>query len=230
MNQFTTVPMSTNVAVIRPVIKDPGSSLTHFTGFICALLGTVPLIAKSTNLGSPAATFSLTIFMISMILLYGASTTYHTFDVSEKVNRILKKIDHMMISLLIAGSYTPVCVIVLKEKGIVVLTIVWTLAIAAILIKAFWVFCPKWFSSILYIAMGWTVLLALPAILAALEMNAFLWLLVGGIFYTVGGVIYALKLPVFNSKHPYFGSHEVFHVFVMAGSLCHYIFMYYYVA
>ncbi len=136
----------------------------------------------------------------------------------------------MMISLLIAGSYTPVCVILLQKKGTFVLITVWILAITGILIKAFWVFCPKWFSSILYIGMGWTCLFALPAILNALDLSAFMWLLAGGIFYTVGGVIYALKLSIFNSRHPYFGSHEIFHVFVMAGSLCHYVFMYCYIA
>lgn len=230
MNESNIMTMDAGTSMIRPVIKDPGSSLTHFAGFMAALLGTIPLISKGTRLSSPSATFALTVFMISMILLYGASTTYHTFDVSEKVNKVLKKIDHMMISLLIAGSYTPVCVILLQEKGTFVLITVWTLAITGILIKAFWVFCPKWFSSILYIGMGWTCLFALPAILNALDLSAFMWLLAGGIFYTVGGVIYALKLSIFNSRHPYFGSHEIFHVFVMAGSLCHYVFMYCYIA
>lgn len=216
--------------ISRPVIKDPGSSITHFIGFIGALLGTVPLIMKTARLGSVSSVCAMIIFMVSMILLYGASTAYHTFDVSVKVNRILKKIDHMMISVLIAGSYTPVCIILLREKGTIVLITVWTLASAGILIKAFWVFCPKWFSSLLYIGMGWTCLLALPSILNALSASAFGWLLAGGIFYTVGGVIYALKLPIFNSRHPYFGTHEIFHCFVMAGSLCHYIFMYCYIA
>lgn len=215
---------------IRPVIKDPGSSLTHFIGFVCALIGTVPLITKGYHSYGSVGCISMTIFMTSMILLYGASTTYHTFDVSPNVNKILKKIDHAMISVLIAGSYTPVCILLLKEKGTMILITVWTLAIAGILIKLFWIFCPKWFSSILYIGMGWTCIFALPSILGSLSTTAFNWLLFGGIFYTVGGIIYALKLPIFNSRHPYFGSHEIFHLFVMGGSLCHYIFMYCYIA
>ena len=160
-------------------------------------------------------------------MLYAASTTYHTFDISEKVNTVLKKIDHMMISVLIAGSYTPVCLLVIGgRKGITLLCIVWAFATVGILIKAFWVFCPKWVSSVLYIGMGWTCVLAFSTILDNLSAAAFGWLLAGGIIYTVGGVIYALKLPIFNSKHKNFGSHEIFHLFVMGGSICHFIVMY----
>ncbi len=133
----------------------------------------------------------------------------------------------MMISVLIAGSYTPICLLVLGGRtGIILLAIVWSFAIAGILIKAFWVYCPKWVSSVLYIGMGWTCVLAFTQLLNSLSPAAFGWLLAGGIIYTVGGVIYALKLPIFNSKHKYFGSHEIFHLFVMAGSACHFVVMY----
>ena len=132
-----------------------------------------------------------------------------------------------MISVLIAGSYTPICLLVLGGRtGLILLAIVWAFAIAGILIKAFWVFCPKWVSSVLYIGMGWTCVLAFSTILDNLSTVAFGWLLAGGIIYTVGGVIYALKLPIFNSKHKNFGSHEIFHLFVMGGSICHFIVMY----
>ena len=108
--------------------------------------------------------------------------------------------------------------------------IVWSIAAVGILIKACWITCPKWFSSIVYIGMGWVCLMGLPEILSSLSPSAFGWLLAGGIIYTVGGIIYALKLPIFNSRHQNFGSHEIFHLFVMAGSLCHYIVMYSFVA
>ena len=106
------------------------------------------------------------------------------------------------------------------------LSIVWGLAITGILIKAFWVYCPKWVSSILYIGMGWTCVLAFSQILNNLTRSEFAWLLAGGIIYTIGGIIYALKLPIFNNKHKNFGSHEIFHLFVMGGSACHFIVMY----
>ena len=207
-------------------IKEPGSAITHFIGMVMAIFAAVPLLFKAARELDRIYIRSMTIYAASLILLYAASTTYHTFDISE-VNTILKKIDHMMISVLIAGSYTPVCLIVLKGRlGIILLSIVWAIAIAGILIKAFWVYCPKWVSSVLYIGMGWTCVLAFTQLLNNLSPAAFGWLLAGGIIYTVGGVIYALKLPLFNSRHKNFGSHEIFHLFVMAGSACHFVVMY----
>jgi hemolysin III len=165
-----------------------------------------------------------------MVLLYSASATYHAFGFGDKLYIVLKKIDHMMIPVLIAGTYTPICLITLKGGiGPMLFVIVWIMAIASIFIKAFWVTCPKWFSSLIYIAMGWVCILGMSSIVQNLSRPAFVWLLVGGILYTVGGVIYALKLPIFNSRHKSFGSHEIFHLFVMAGSICHYIVMFGYV-
>ena len=208
-------------------IKEPGSAITHFIGMLMAMFAAVPLLIKAANEPDRIYIISLAVYAASLILLYAASTTYHTFDISEKVNTILKKIDHMMISVLIAGSYTPVCLLVLKGRiGIILLSIVWAIAIAGILIKAFWVYCPKWVSSVLYIGMGWTCVLAFTQLLNNLSPAAFGWLLAGGIIYTVGGVIYALKLPLFNSRHKNFGSHEIFHLFVMGGSACHFVVMY----
>lgn len=210
-------------------IKEPGSAITHFIGMLMAIFAAVPLLIKAAHEPSRIYVISLAVYSASMILLYAASTTYHTFDISAKINTILKKWDHMMISVLIAGSYTPICLLVLKGKtGLILLAIVWSFAIIGILIKAFWVYCPKWVSSILYIGMGWTCVLAFTQILNSMSRTSFIWLLIGGIIYTVGGIIYALKLPIFNSKHKNFGSHEIFHLFVMAGSACHFIVMYCY--
>lgn len=208
-------------------IKEPGSAITHFIGMLMAIFAAVPLLIKAAHEPSRIYVISLAVYSASMILLYAASTTYHTFDISVKINTILKKWDHMMISILIAGSYTPICLLVLKGKtGLILLAIVWSFAIIGILIKAFWVYCPKWVSSILYIGMGWTCVLAFTQILNSMSLTSFIWLLTGGIIYTVGGIIYALKLPIFNSKHKNFGSHEIFHLFVMGGSMCHFVVMY----
>lgn len=212
---------------IEEHIKDPGSAITHFIGMLMAIFAAVPLMIKAAHEPSRIYVISIAIYAVSLILLYAASTTYHTFDKTDKINTILKKIDHMMISVLIAGSYTPICLLVLGGKtGIILLSIVWGIALVGILIKAFWVYCPKWVSSVLYIGMGWTCVLAFTQILNSMSPAAFGWLLAGGIIYTVGGVIYALKLPLFNSRHKYFGSHEIFHLFVMGGSACHFILMY----
>ena len=213
--------------IIKKHIKDPGSAITHFIGMLMAIFAAVPLLIKAAHEPSRIYIISITVYAISLILLYAASTTYHTFDRSERIDTILKKIDHMMISVLIAGSYTPICLLVLKGRtGIILLSIVWGIAVIEMLIKAFWVFCPKWVSSVLYIGMGWTCVLAFTQILNALSPAAFGWLLAGGIIYTVGGIIYALKLPFFNTRHKNFGSHEIFHLFVMGGSACHFILMY----
>lgn len=210
-------------------IKDPGSAITHFIGMLMAIFAAIPLLIKAAREPGHIYVISLAIYAASLILLYAASTTYHTFDKSERINTILKKIDHMMISVLIAGSYTPICLLVLdKRTGIPLLILVWGIALAGILIKAFWVYCPKWVSSVLYIGMGWTCVLAFTQLLNNLSPSAFGWLLAGGIIYTVGGIIYALKLPIFNNRHKNFGSHEIFHLFVMGGSACHFVVMYAY--
>lgn len=212
-------------------VKDPGSALTHFIAMVLAIVAAVPLITKAALSSGRFTAVALAIFIVSMILLYAASTIYHTFDISEHVNNILRKIDHMMIFVLIAGTYTPVCLIVLGNPvGYRLLALVWSIAAVGILINAFWINCPKWFSSCIYIAMGWVCLTAIRHIIASLSTGAFAWLLAGGIIYTIGGVIYALKLPLFNSRHKNFGSHEIFHLFVMGGSFCHYVMMFQYVA
>ena len=211
-------------------IKDPGSAITHFIGMMMAIFSGVPLLIKAAREPSGIYLLSALIYIVSMILLYAASTMYHTFDISKKINQRLKKFDHMMISVLIAGTYTPICLIVLdKPLGYFLLALVWSFALIGILIKAFWVNCPKWFSSVLYIGMGWTCVLAFTQLLDALSTAAFGWLLAGGVIYTIGGVIYALKLPIFNSRHKNFGSHEIFHLFVMGGSVCHFVVMYVFV-
>lgn len=213
-------------------IREPGSAITHFIGMMMAVVASVPLLIKAGLTSGRLCFAAMTVFMCSMILLYGASTTYHSLTISsQRILRVFRKLDHMMIFVLIAGSYTPICLIVLGGRiGYQLLAVVWGIAAAGMLIKALWITCPKWFSSILYIAMGWVCVAVFGQLLNTLPPAAFLLLLAGGIFYTVGGVIYALKLPVFNNIHKNFGSHEIFHLFVMAGSICHFIFMYLYVA
>ncbi len=171
-------------------LKDPGSAITHFIGMLMAIFSAIPLLIKAAQEPGKLYVISLAIYAISLILLYTASTSYHSFDLSEKANTILKKLDHMMIFILIAGSYTPICLLVLGGRtGHVMLALVWGIAILGILFKAFWVFCPKWVSSVLYIGMGWVCVLAFSKILNSMNPAAFGWLLAGGIIYTVGGVI-----------------------------------------
>ena len=204
-------------------LKDPWSAITHGIAGLLAIAGAVPLLLKAASGESteaPLHTAALAIFILTMILLYAASTVYHSVDSSEKVNRRLRKMDHMMIFVMIAGSYTPICLIALHNRlGYILCGLVWSIAILGILFKGFWITCPKWLSSVLYIGMGWLCVLAFVPIFHSLPRAGFRWLLAGGIIYTI-------ELPLFNSRHKNFGSHEVFHVFIMLGSACHFILMY----
>ena len=196
---------------------------------LMAIFAAVPLLIKAMHEPSRIYVISIAVYAVSLILLYAASTTYHTFDPLQKGEHNTEK-DRSHDDLCTTQRstvYTPICLLVLRNRtGIILLSIVWGIAILGIVLKAFWVYCPKWVSSVLYIGMGWTCVLAFTQILNSMSPAAFGWLLAGGIIYTIGGVIYALKLPIFNGKHKYFGSHEIFHLFVMAGSACHFVVMY----
>ena len=211
-------------------IREPGSALTHYIAMMLALIAAAPLLVKAATQGGRTTLIATFIFITSMVLLYGASALYHSVNLQGSKLRFFKKIDHMMIFVLIAGSYTPVCMISLGNlTGLYMLIAVWTIALIGMITKMLWVTCPKWFSSVIYIAMGWVCVFAFGEIRDALPLGGFLWLLLGGIIYTIGGVIYALKFQPFKGRYPYFGSHEIFHLFVMGGSLCHFIFIYFYV-
>lgn len=212
-------------------LKDPGSAITHGIAMLLAMAGATPLLIKASRQPDTLHITALGIFILTMILLYAASTIYHSVESTEKVNRRLRKMDHMMIFIMIAGSYTPVCLIALHNHiGYLLCGLVWGIALLGIVLKGLWINCPKWLSSVLYIAMGWLCVLAFVPIFHSLPRAGFGWLLAGGIIYTIGGVIYALKVPLFNARHKNFGSHEIFHVFIMLGSACHFIVMYFFIA
>lgn len=208
-------------------VREPGSALTHFLGLILLWIGAGPLMQRALEHGSTITALSMFVFIVSATLLYTASTLYHSVVLDLKKTLIFRKIDHTMISVLIAGTYTPVCLTALRgQTGYLLLGAIWILALVGILLKIFFVSCPKWFSSILYIVMGWLCIFALRPLFRVLPLSGFLWLLFGGIAYTLGAVIYAFKLRAFNEKHIYFGSHEIFHVFIMLGTFCHYMLLY----
>lgn len=212
-------------------LKEPGSAITHLIAMMMAILAAFPLIAKAFADGSITCTISCAVFICSMILLYGASATFHSLDINPKINKILKKLDHAMIFILIAGSYTPVCLLVLPDNGgLVLLGVIWGIALLGIIFKLCWVTCPQWLSSIMYISMGWMCAFTMKPLFYNLSNAAFFWLFIGGLIYTLGGILYAIKLPAFNARHKNFGTHEIFHLLVMGGSICHFIFVYGYLA
>ena len=202
-------------------VKDPISALTHLIGFIVSVALTPVLFIKASySMCTITDLIALAVYRLSVSLLYRASTAYHTFILPGRGARILKKFDHMSIFVMIAGTYTPVCLILMnRNTGIPLLIAVWSVAAVGMLVKAFWVYCPKYVSSIIYIAMGWAALFKIKTIRTALGPGAFTLLLTGGIFYTVGGIIYALKIRFSND----WSEHEIFHLLILLGSLCHYL-------
>ncbi len=217
--------MKHNTYVFR--LKDPISCLTHFLGFAASLpAGLALLLAGSARGCSMATMIGLSVFSGSLSLLYAASAAYHAFFFDSWLDRLTKTIDHCSIFILIAGTYTPICISVLpRSAGIPLLWVIWGIAAAGIIFKIAWVTCPKYVSSIMYIGMGWACLSVLPQLVQSIG-SGFGYLLAGGLFYTIGGVIYALKPKLFPQEaETGFGNHELFHLFVLAGSICHYLLM-----
>lgn len=207
-------------------VKDPISALTHFIGF----LAVIPVFICLLDLAdTKLQQISFIVFGFSLLLLYGASTIYHTLKVSAEKTALLRRIDHMMIFVLIAGTYTPVCLVPLAGKwGTILLSAIWAIAIAGVFMKIFWMGAPRWLSTMIYVVMGWLSITAFMPLLKAVGWGGFGMLLGGGIAYTVGALIYALKKPNLAILKS-FGFHEIFHVFVMIGSAFHIAFMFLYV-
>lgn len=207
-------------------VKDPGSFLTHYIAMLMSMAAMVPLLCRAALHPSALRFTAFLCFGISFILLYGASASYHFFDISPRVNQILRKFDHMMIFVMIMGSYTPVCLLALGNRtGHLLLLLVYAISILGMLMNFCWITCPKWLSSAIYIALGWVCIFSIGQLQQALKPAEFALLTAGGVIYTIGGVIYALKLPLLRRSYRYFGNHEIFHLFVMAGSACHYAMM-----
>ena len=213
-------------------IKDPVSGFSHLIGAILSIAGLVLLIIFAAKFGEGAwDVVSFTIFGTGLLLLYTFSSLYHLLNVGETATRVFRKFDHIMIYILIASSYTPICLGPLRGAwGWSIFGVVWGLAIIGIILTAVWINAPRWLTTIIYLAMGWAVIIAVyPLITIFRNLNALSslwWLLAGGIFYTIGAVIYGLKWPPLKNK--YFGFHEIFHIFVMLGSLCHFWFIFHY--
>ena len=203
----------------------PWSAITHGAGAALALAGTALLLARSAAMGKWLCFGLFAVYGLSMVCLYTASTLYHCLRTSVPGRLMLRKYDHCSIYLLIAGSYTPLCLTVLRNSGGVPLVIaVWTLAAAGMVLTIAKLSIPRWLSSVIYLIMGWLAIFAILPIYRALPPEGFFWLLAGGVLYSVGGVLYAVKWP--GRDNPRFGCHEIFHVFILLGSICHFVLMY----
>lgn len=202
-------------------LKDPVSAISHMVGAVLSVAGMVFLIYKSAAEASTRHVVAFSVYGISLILLYTASALYHSIIASKRWTRILRKIDHSMIYVLIAGNYTPFCLIALEKAWRwSILGGVWGIAIAGIVMSILWIDAPRWLSTLIYVLMGWLIVVASAPLIRSITLAGALWLLVGGLFYSIGAAIYAVKWPNIGSK--YFGFHELFHFFVLGGSASHF--------
>ncbi len=210
-------------------LREPINSLTHLFGAVLFFIGTVVLLVQRIiTEASVKSIVGVLIFGISLVLLYLSSGIYHGYIGSEKGIRRLKKLDHSMIYVLIAGSYTPMCLSVLQgTQRNVVLLVIWSIALFGILSKVFINNMPRVLYTFFYLFMGWMVMFFIGDIYRSVDFAGFMLLLVGGILYSIGGFIYMVKKPNLWES---FGFHELFHIFILGGSLMHYFFTFFYLA
>ncbi|NPV92693.1 MAG: hemolysin III family protein [Firmicutes bacterium] len=207
-------------------MREPVNAWTHFVTFLAAVVGLVFLIILSRNSSSKLIT--MTIYGVSVITLYGASTVYHWARAVPRKVMILKKIDHIAIYLLIAGSYTPVLYYGLEGAWRAAMLIsVWALTLVGILLKVWFINLPRYVSTAFYVALGWIAVIPMAKLFTSLPTGALVLMFVGGVAYTIGAVIYATKWLNFFPER--FGFHEIFHIFISLGSVTHFTMMLVYI-
>ena len=200
-------------------LREPASGLTHFAGVLLSVAALAALVAIGVRSGSATVLIALTIFGLSQVALYTASTLHHSLSLSPRANARLLRFDCMMVVVLIAGTYTPVCLLALRgvwRWGL--LGAIWGLTLIGLVMMARWMDAPRWASTAFYVALGWVGLLAAPALFHALPLAGFLWMLAGGAVYTIGALIFLFGRP--DPFPHWFGSHALWHLFVLAGSAC----------
>ncbi len=200
--------------------RDPVSGFTHLGGAVLAAVGMVILLALGHE--SVPKIVSLTVYGLTLVAMFSASATYHLVKSRPEVIKVLRKFDHSAIYLLIAGTYTPICLNLFHgfwQWGLLV--IVWSMAAIGIGVKIFIINAPRWVTAGIYLVMGWLAVLAFGEILRVMPVGAVIWLVAGGLFFTLGAVVYITKKPDFFPG--VFGFHEIWHIFVLLGCVCHYI-------
>jgi hemolysin III len=223
---FRSVAITTGDVVKRAItiglLKDPISWATHFAGFVAAIVGLVFLVVFSAH-STPKVT-AMAIYGSSLVVLFGASAAYHFFDLGTRGNRWLKRIDHAAIFFLIAGTYVPAAIHLLEGAWrISILAVVGGIAVAGILFKIVWIDCPAWLGVVLYLTLGWVVVVPAHLIFPQLDAWGFSCLVGGGLAYTAGAVIFLLKRP--DPWPQVFGYHEIWHLFVLVGAGAHFAFV-----
>ena len=208
-------------------LREPVNGLTHLGAAIVAVFGLAALLVIGRD--SLAKQASLLVYGAALILMFSASAAYHLIKARPQAAQVLRKLDHSAIYLLIAGTYTPICLHFFTgfwRWG--VLAIIWFMALAGIAVKVFVIRAPRWLNAAIYLAMGWLCLAGAKVMLATMPTGALAWLLLGGILFSVGAIVYVAKRPDFYPG--VFGFHEIWHIFVILGCLSHFILVAFYVA
>lgn len=204
-------------------LREPVNALTHGLGAILAVVGLGVLVGLAG--GDPWRLTSAWIYGTSLILLFLASTLLHALRVPPRVQRRLRLIDHAAIFALIAGSYTPITLVTLQEQnatlGWTLFAVVWGFALLGSIFKLAWLSAPRWISTGLYLAMGWLAVVAFGPLMTVLPPAGIAWLVAGGLVYSIGAIVYATKRP--DPIPRVFGYHELWHLFVLVGSACHFV-------
>jgi hemolysin III len=199
--------------------REPTSAITHLVAASISFIGLIVLIVLGWGDFQKIIPFS--IYGISLIMMFTASGTYHMVIARDSIILNLRKLDHSAIYLLIAGTYTPICIYFFSgfwQYGLLIL--IWSLAIIGIAVKLFIINSPRWITAGVYLVMGWLAIMGVQEILRTMPTAAIIWLVVGGLFYSLGAIIYITKfMDFFPGK---FGFHEVWHIFVILGAFSHY--------
>lgn len=202
---------------------DPISCKTHFIGaLLSALMLVLMMVIAIIERSDKLTIIGITVFSLSSIALYSASSIYHYYNaaINNKVKLFLRKLDHSMIYILIAGTYTPICLTYLDyPHNFCFLAVIWSIALLGIMIKLFWMKAPRFISTVFYLLMGWALVFDFPAF-KNVPGGCFVLIALGGISYTLGAIIYIVKKPNWFKQ---FGFHELFHIFVMVGSAFHFL-------
>lgn len=207
--------------IAPPQEREPRPAMRGILHLVAALVAPVALVALMLAADSPRRYVGAAIFASGLILLYATSASYHLVPWRERLRAIIMRIDHSMIFILIAATYTPFCLIVLSNAwGIPMLSLVWSFAGLGVFLKVLWPSAPRWLSVSLYLALGWVGIVAAGPLVSGLETNGLTLLVLGGVLYSLGGIVYALRRP--DPFPRFFGFHEVFHTFVVAGSIAHF--------
>lgn len=212
---------------MRRGLREPVSGLMHLGGAALAAAGLVVLLILGRD--NPWKELALAVYGVSLVLMFAASAAYHLIQANPPIGRFLRTLDHSAIYLLIAGTYTPVCLHFFSgfwRWGL--LAIIWSMALIGIAVKLFILGAPRWITAGIYLLMGWLALLAVKPMFLTMPASALVWLLLGGLFFTVGAVVYMIKRPDFFPG--VFGFHEIWHIFVILGCLSHFIMIAAYVA